>query len=308
MGRSEGDFKHLLDTNADQNIGNSANIQPEEGSATIIPQTNPERLLMLTGPSKTGQTTSIVLTAARIVGTDNPNPGYPGPITGVIEFGNGARFTRVEVDIPIGPFVGNFKTAFNATEPQDGGVIVTVPTGVLRVYARYDNQLIQPILAQLFSTATSLAQVSGVSFVGPGGPANEGGTIVPAEPVLVKAMAAYFSRHTSKAYRTHYCYVGDNTSGIRVPISLGGIKPAFFCIPAFARSLKVLRNPSTGGLGNLEVILYDNMAHALDRVAIPSGTAPIIPLVGTETVVQVLSTNPAVDTVNLLALCYEIGI
>lgn len=198
MGRSEGDFKHLLDTNADQNIGNGKIIQPQAGGATVIPQTNPERLLMLSGPSKAGQTTSIVLTASRIVGANNPNPGFPGPITGIIEFGNGGQFTRVEVDIPIGPFVGTQTSPAPASEPQDGGTIVTVPTGVLRVYARYDNQLVQPVLEPL---TRSLAQLNGVAFKGPGGPTGLGNNVFPPEPVLVKAMAAYFSRHISKAYR-----------------------------------------------------------------------------------------------------------
>ena len=87
------DPKHLLDTLADQNIGNGFVLQPQAGGATVIPQNSAnsasyERILVLTGPSSTGQTTSVVLTASRIVGPNNPYPGFPGPITGIIEFGN----------------------------------------------------------------------------------------------------------------------------------------------------------------------------------------------------------------------------
>jgi hypothetical protein len=53
MGHSEGDFKHLLDTNAEQNIGNGKIVLPQAGAATVIPQTNPERFLMLSGPRRT---------------------------------------------------------------------------------------------------------------------------------------------------------------------------------------------------------------------------------------------------------------
>ena len=293
------DPKHLLDTEADQNIGNGSIIRPQEGTATVIPQNNPERILVLSGPSTAGQTTSIALTASRIVGPENPYPGFPGPITGIIEFGNGGQFTRVEVDIPIGPFVGTLTSPAPASEPQDGGVIVTVPTGVLRVYARYDNQLIQPILGL---PVKSLAQSLGLPFIGPGGPTNIQGTIWPVEPVLVKAMAAYFSRHTAKVYRTNYCYVGDK-SGAAVPalIPLG----TTYCVPSFARSLKVLRDSFTAHLG---VFLYDNMGNQLDFIDIPSGTSPIIPLVGTETIVKVFSVSPPANQVLMLALCYEIGI
>ena len=298
--RARQDPKHLLDTEADQNIGNGSIIQPQGGTATVIPQTNPERILVLSGPSTAGQTTSIALTASRIVGPENPYPGFPGPITGIIEFGNGGQFTRVEVDIPIGPFVGTQTSPAPASEPQDGGVIVTVPTGVLRVYARYDNQLIQPMIGL---PVRSLAQALGLPFIGPGGPTNIQGTIWPVEPVLVKAMAAYFSRHTSKVYRTNYCFVGDK-SGAAAP-ALIQLPNGQYCVPSFARSLKVLRDPYTAHLG---VFLLDNMNNQLDFIDIPSGTSPIIPLVGTETIVRVFSVSPPANQVLMLALCYEIGI
>lgn len=81
--------RHLLDTLADQNIGNGVIVRPQLTGATVIPQTNPDRVLMLSGPSGSGQTTSVAITASRIVGAENPNPGYPGPITAVVEFGKG---------------------------------------------------------------------------------------------------------------------------------------------------------------------------------------------------------------------------
>ena len=317
--------KHLLDTLADQNIGNGFILQPQAGGATVVPQSSAnsssyERILMLTGPSSTGQTTSIVLTASRLSGPNNPYPGFPGPITGIIEFGNGGQFTKVEVDIPIGPFVGDFQSATLATEPQDGGVIVTVPTGVLRVYARYDNQLIQaPVsLPSSPSSTKSLAQLNGVSFVGPGGPAiGPGNIIIPPEPVQVKAMAAFFSRHTSKVYRTNYLYVGDVLGTVTIPLVVPPypplyptVSPYFFCIPPFARSLKVLRyNLTTAptSFPSLTVKLWDNMAHQLETIPVTTSPAPIIPIEGTETIVSVETQNPG-DRISFLALCYEIGI
>ena len=301
------DPKHLIDTLAEQNIGNGFILQPQSGGATIIPQTNPERLLMLTGPSSAGQTTSIVLTASRIVGPNNPYPGFPGPITGVIEFGNGGQFTRVEVDVPIGPFAGSILQAAVATEPQDGGIIITVPTGVLRVYARYDNNLIQ---SPINIGSTSIAQFQStllhpIPFIGPGGPKSIGGPFpVPAEPVQVKAMAAYFSRHTSKVYRTQYLYVGDCTTGFPYTIPISGY---FVCIPPFARSLRVLRFPSVA----MTVNLYDNtnpIQPLEDAIPVPAGASPIIPLSGTETIVRIATPSPLTNLIGLLALCYEIGI
>ena len=284
--------QHLLDTDADQNIGNSALLQPQQGAAaTTIPNTNPDRILQLSGPSKRAQTTSIVFTASRVVGANNPNPGYAGPITGILEFGNGGRFTKVEFDVPLGPFLGTFQGAAAASEPQDGGVIVTVPTGVLRAYARYDNLLIQPLLG---TAGLSMAQVLMVPFVGPGGPILPPGNAAPAEPVLIKAMAAYYTRRSAKVYKTQYCYVGAPGTPSQV------IPNITVCIPAFARSVKVLRNPITA---SLTLRLYDGI-NQLDEIAVASGPSPTIEIVGTETIINI----PPSDPINFLALCYEIGI
>jgi hypothetical protein len=298
MSRQTHEPAHLIDS-AEQNIGNSTLLQPQPGSvATTIPSTNPARLLMLSGPSKAAQTTSIVFTASRVVGSDNPNPGYAGPITGILEFGNGGRSTKVEFDVPLGPFQGTFLGAAASSDPQDGGVIVTVPTGVLRAYARYDNLLIQPTLG---SQPLSMAQQLGVPFVGPGGPVLPPSAVAgPAEPVLAKAMSAYFTRHFARAYKTQYCYVGAPG----VPDQY--IPSYFYCIPAFARSVKLLRIPATS---SFTAILSDGVNAALDEIVVPSGSSPTIPIVGTETIIAVRSTTHApADSVNMLALCYEIGI
>ena len=318
--------KHLLDIDAEQNIGNGIQaLQPQAGGATVVPQTNPERILMLSGPSSSGQTTSVALTASRIVpGPQNATPGFPGPITGIIEFGNGGQFTRAEVDIPIGPFAGAFSVASSAIQPQDGGVIITVPTGMLRVYARYDNLLIHPMLQTVAGQPVqSLAQAHGQLFEGPGAPSiypstsNATTPPIPAEPVEVKAMAAYFSRHTSKVYRTHYLYVADKAQvppnslnpspfpfapAIQLILQGNGSPYSYFCIPPFARAVKVLRQNITT---DVNVYLYDNMYNLLDIVQITSGSAPIIPLMGTETIIGL--TTPS-GKVWFLALCYEIGI
>ena len=263
---------HLLDTDADQNIGNSVLLQPQQGSlATTIPTSNPERILQLSGPSTVAQETSIVFTASRIVGPSNPNPGYAGPITGILEFGNGGRFTRVEFDVPLGPFLGTFQGAAASSEPQDGGVIVTVPTGVLRAYARYDNLLVQPALGL---PTRSIAQAALLPFVGPGGPVlppAPPAQQAPAEPVLVKAMAAYYGRNFTKAYKTQYCYVGAPGTPL-LPIT-----NATFCIPAFAKNVKLLRNPITAAF---TISLSDGITPAIDQVVVPSGSSPTIDIVG----------------------------
>lgn len=279
----------LLKGQGEQNIGNSEIVRPQDGAATVIPQTNPPRIIRLEGGSGAGQTTSIVMTGSRIVGPQNPNPGFPGPVTGVIEFGNGGRFTRVEFDLPTGPYVGTIPPVgiSNAVEPQDGGVIVTVPTAVVRAYARYDNQLLAPVLNT--TPPLSLAQQMGVPVVGPGGQ--------PSEPVLVKAMAAYFSKTRSKVYKTLYCYVGAaGTPAIQVAAS--------YCLPAFAKTVKVLRFPLSAVL---EIRLSDGIRSVDEYLTVAGTSFPELEVVGQEKVVSITS-RTAGDSITFLALACEVGV
>ena len=318
MQRQKNEPRHLLDTEAEQNIGNSFLLQPQAGSGgTIVPQSSAtqsyERILQLSGPSKSAQTTSVVFTACRVApGPSNPNPGYAGPVTGILEFGNGGRFTRVEFDVPVGPYLGNFDGSLTSTEPQDGGTVITVPSGVLRADARYDNLLVQALLGPPRSTAQAL----GVAFVGPGGPVSPPGAAAPAEPVLVKAMAAFFTRHWAKLYKTQYCYVGAPGVPAQALLTQStplGLNVATYCVPPFAKSVKVLRNPVSAAM---VVELYDGVFTTLnpptnnngvDEVAVPAGASPTIDIVGNETVVRVSSAT-ANDKVKFLALVYEIGL
>jgi hypothetical protein len=308
MGRDTTADRTPVLMNADQNIGNSTVLLPQEGIATVIPQTNPARLLNLTGGSAVGQTISIIFTASRIVGAQNPNPGLPGPVTGVLEFGSGGRSTKVEFDVPVGPFTGFFQQATNAVEPQDGGVIVTVPTSVLRAYTRYDNLLLTPVLGT--SPPQSLAQVHGISPVfGPGGPMPVplSNRVIPAEPLLVQAMSAYFTRARAKAYKTLTLYASSITTLLPTPTLVGtpGNNYDFFCLPAYARSFKILRFPSTA---SIDVILNDAV-RGLETFTVGATPAPApeIPLTGRETIIGLRSTTNN-DTVLSLALSCEVGI
>jgi len=291
MGRQIADPKYLLDTDADQNIGNSTDLVPEPGAGgTTQVQTNPPRLLSLDGPSKQGEMTSVIFTASR-----KPNvTGIAGPVTGIIEFGNGGRFTRIEVDVPVGPYQGIQLVPSNTTavEPQDGGTIVSVPTGVLRTYCRYDNRLIQPNSDA--APPYSIAEVAGVPLRGPGGTSD---TLNPAT-LLVKSMAAHYSKVWNRAYRTQYLYLG---AGIAIPAT-------FYRIPMLAKSLQIARSSAAGPLAaGLDITLSDGGGLALDFISIAAGTrSPIIPIVGQMVGITISTIAPS--TVTFLSLIYEIGI
>jgi|WetSurMetagenome_2_1015567.scaffolds.fasta_scaffold18657_4 hypothetical protein len=280
-------------SNADQNIGNRQILEPKApyNQATIVAQTaDLLQPIKLNASSADGMTRSIILTACRQL---IPGAGAVGPVTAIIEFGNGSVTTRAEVDVPTGPFQGKtLISATNAITPQDGGVIVTVPTGAVNVYYRYDNNLLAAALDVGGPTVAALLMGVGVSV--------PNATPI---PVGVMASVANFSRHFARAYKTQYCYCGPTS--VTFGIAQNPVDKILYPVPAFARSVQVLRVPSSAAIN---VDLYDGR-QAMQSVTVASNTSPSIPIVGQEIVVGIGSGSAAAgDKVTFLALCYEVGI
>jgi hypothetical protein len=287
----------LLD-DSDLNVGNAAKILPAALPA-VLPNPNKQyitkpvlannsRLLNLTSSSRKGQSMTIVMTAARVAGTN----GFAGPMTGIIEFGNGATSTKIEFDIPIGPYVGNQVQVQLGDDPQDSGAVIQVPAGAVRVFARYDNTYLTPDVAggiPFDNLAIALVAAPNVD--------------TPA-PVNVKAFANYFGRVFSKLYKTQYLYI--STHGLTRQFN------STYIIPPFAKSVRVIRIPESAAL---TVTIGDNLPGFPvagfmfeQQYSIPSGTCPRIPIEGTDCRINIqsASANPA-DTVAAVKLVYEIG-
>jgi len=294
----------LLD-DGENNIGNAALLQPQQLAApelytVVTSNPPPNRLLNLTAASKTGQSITVVMTAARGV---NQVSGVAGPITGIIEFGNGTQSTQIEFDIPIGPYTGNFRAVAIGSQPRDSGAVIQVPTGIIRAYARYDNAYITPELA-------------GYAFGGQGSPSFPlfagAGPFAPnlgrPTPVEVKAFSAYFGRHHTKLYKTHYLYIGDST---RPQLFWESGNPIPYPVPPFAKSVQVVTEPAV----SLTIQLTDQQALGaqsanppllVERYVITAGTYPVFPIAGNVNTVLLASTTNA-DTVSAVKLIYEIG-
>jgi hypothetical protein len=302
----------LLDDN-ESNIGNNVTLQPQVlpvGSPvpfTTLPLPGPPRLINLTSASKTGQSMTLVMTAARVANQQ----GVAGPITGLVEFGNGTQSVRAEFDIPFGPFIGSINGVLAGTQPEDGGALVQVPTGILRAYARYDNLYITPNL-------------QGFAFGGPGssfvlppgaGPYPPNNAVPPlasnygSTPAIVKAFAAYFGRIHSKLYRTLYLYNGNTAIPVAFGNPIRGVDiTTTYAIPPFAKSVQVIRTPfSSAMIMILSDLVSVSGAGLGGYINIPAGQqAPIIPIVGNQTVVGVCSAS-AGDKVSAVSLVFEIG-
>jgi hypothetical protein len=295
----------LLD-DAENNVGNATVLQPEilppGQNFTVVKQSNPPRVLNLTAESKTGQSTTLVMTASR-----TQQAGVAGPVTGVIEFGNGTQSTRVEFDVPIGRYVGDFTSVSRGTQPEDSGAIIQVPTGVLRAYARYDNAFIQPTLIGLAFGGYPLPAIQLPPGAGPFAPN------VSLCSVVIKAFANYYGRHFSKLYKTEYLYIGNPALPVTFVQTQG-----VYGIPAFAKNVMVVRQGLNESIPHMTLTLFDEMAIGSNSTPIPpifqeiydipAGQYPIIPISGQNCLIQLQSASLAdADKVTCVKLVYEIG-
>jgi len=298
----------LLD-DAENNVGNAVMLEPQILPAgtlfTVVPQSgaNNARLLNLTSASKTGQSITVIVTAAK-----TPNQmGTTGPYTAIAEFGNGSVTTRVEFDVPFGPFhsTQGISGTTPDDQPQDSGAIIQLPTGILRLFARYDNAFITP-------------QIDGTAFGGPGSanpipqPSLSGPFAPNSNPTALttKAFATYFGRIHTKLYKTQYIYIGSSSLPISFLYPGIGTTPPTYCVPPFAKSVRVVREPQTA---SMRLVIIDpvtgaNPGSSDGTYIIPSGVAPVIPLEGNQTIIQLQSaTTGGADKVNSVKLIYEIA-
>ena len=317
-GKRSGKTGHKLLDDSDNNIGNSTTLQPQVlpllpvGQQFVVaPNLDAPRLLNLTGDSKHGMSTSVVITAARPTNT----PGSAGPITAVIEFGNGSQTTRFEVDVPFGPYTGQSQYSAASASPIDGGTIIQIPTGTLRVFVRYDNALVTPTIEGwafgALNSPAPLPPASGPFAPNAGFNQPPGGAPSQAAPMVVKAFAGYFGRHFCKAYKTNYCYIGDRVNPVL--FATPGSSSVAYCVPPFAKTLRVVRMPETA---SITVGLFDQIAsgsNATNRMlfnesyVIPANTpSPVIPIDGQTNTVTIGSTTNA-DLVSGVKLVWEIG-
>ena len=288
----------LLD-DAENNVGNSVILQPQNlppPSYTAQPDKNPPRILNLTANTNTGQNVTVVMTAAIQAG----GVSVAGPITGIIDFGNGTQFTSVFFDIPIGPYVGSVNGgSIPNDQPQDSGAVIQVPSSIVRAYARYDNEFLTPeVDGFVFGSPRSANPLPAISGPFPVG-------VPAASPILVKAFANYFGRIHSKLYKTQYLYKGNFAAPISFfdnPITQA---PTAYFAPPFAKTVRLLRAPFSAAM---TLVVGDQLGYNSTYNIASNTNSPVIEIDGNAHVIFVSSAtvNPA-DEVCAVSLVYEIG-
>lgn len=321
----------MLD-DGEPNIGNAVTLMPQVLPTPLPPanplylpwtkikQGAPPRLLNLTGHSKTGQSMTIVMTCAR----QQNSAGVAGPVTGVIEFGNGTQNTRIEFDIPFGPYAGSITgdpliNVQAGTQPEDGIAAIQVPTGIVRAYARYDNCYLTPnirgyVFGEFMPAAppTIHSDVPAIPTISGPFPPNQ---VYPTDPTtnpspyscpaIVRAFSAYFGRIHSKLYKTLYLYNGNSAQPAAFGTTITKLQAnQTWAIPAGAKSVTVNRTPLSS---SMTILLSDltciSGAGIGGYIVIPGGQpSPTIPIIGNQTLIGIFG-----EPVSAVSLTFEIG-
>jgi len=274
----------LLD-DSDQNIGNikvvSAYPDPITTVPVFIPKPDPDRILFLDAVSPSGMAMTVGLAATPVLRPGAPITSSPPFITAIVEFGNGSTFTRIEVDVQ----AGTIQSINNILqEPIDGVVLVTIPSGTLRVYARNDAKLIVPNL------------LGGTPTLGVGAtlaPPSAANTL----DAAVKAFTCYYSvQHIKPPTKTQY--IGGVSGGtLTFADTIGESYP----IPPLAKRFRVFRT----GLPAVAITTYDARFGIVETYTIAAGTpSPIFELSAIE---NRISIGTVLAAGNRAMLSYEIG-
>lgn len=226
------------------------------------------------------------------VNTDAPNRA--GPLLGIIEFGNGSGFSRVEVDIQrsASPYNGGsnaFGLSYNIGDPRTyfsppGGVSISVPASSLRVFARNDGNLRPCPNSRLLN-----------------------------EPIVAATISPTAKVMAHVAYGLRGIYEGATRTVWLIKTGTVAVSPAgfFSAIPPFARTLVIHRNPTaTMGISYQFVVSQNATGGNLvyQQETIPAGTvSPVIQIPHGATSITVNNLGP--NTANAtIALVYGIGV
>lgn len=255
-----GEKARLLE-DADQNIGNQLVIKTLPAPFPLtLPYQSPDRILNLNSASKGGQMMTVFLgaTASPISSQGSNGPLPSNFITGVVEFGNGSRFSRAEFDIPIGPV--QFPAPNNRTpvDPQSGGMFFSLPAATLRIYARSDANLITPDIFGALPHGFAPNPLD-PHRLDPPTPSSS----PTASDVLVTAFAGYFTR-TSIFPPTKTLWLGQVVAATGIHY-VGET----YAIPPLASTVRFLRFDVN--VVALAIRIADIGSNILDQISLPAG-------------------------------------
>jgi hypothetical protein len=214
-----------------------------------------ERLLDLACEGRYARTVSLTFAAFILEPDQNSLADTTGPITGIVEFGNGAVFARVEFDIPaVSRLPGLLATRAGVNtvypngfkSPAISGVTVCVPAGSVRTFARNDNNL--PLV---FTPDRIIGSIDANNI----------------DPT-VSCSIAYGETFGANRHLKKTVYIVDN-SGAAVVAAMSAGDSVEISVPPFAKTVRFPRTPVA--LSTLGIIFDSYFGPEYGTYVVPAG-------------------------------------
>lgn len=267
FGKPPQTVKNILDT-AEMNLGVIYELPPMNTAGRVqVPI--PKRLIEINSPSNLA--CDITVTIGQFVANQNNtiqnSVGIWGPLTGIVEFGSGGAFSRIEFDLPAPTqyplswqYVGSGAAGASYLpflSPLGNALSFTVFGSSVRVLARNDATF--PLTSDVTTPITLFS--SG------------------AAPSLYLTPSVFVFVSTSQAFG------GSGLNGrLRKTIYYGKKTNGQFGVPSFAKRMRIIRNPVTDAVRLLAVDAYT--ASNIEEYIIPANS------------VQDIEVNPYVNQYN----------
>lgn len=279
----------LLADQESLNLGTLFSIPPAvDGTSGVNKLGNPVRLLNIEGSDADGE--SIIVTIQQEVALLEPTAmPVPGPLIGIVEFGSGSGFARIEFDIPspVGGPAPNFAVnAAQSTAPsvfipqKNNQVTLVLPASSIRVFARNDAQT--GFFIDFNGTTVNNVQTS----------RNTPGT--------VRVHAAYgHANMVRERVRRQYFIAGGGATLQPPPAPDNSI---IIGIPAYAKRVFFPRNPADLPLS---VAILDYYGGAYSIIDLPGDDLSPIELPPHTSALNLINQNA--QAFNTLAAVFELG-
>jgi hypothetical protein len=201
---------------------------------------------------------------------NNINPRFNtigGPVTGIIEFGNGSANSRIEFDIPSPSCTPGFVTfPDEQLTPLIGAVSIPICASSIRVYARNDATV--ALLGYLNKIAVPPEVIGNYNNV-----VSDDDPIITREP-KVGAFVGYGPNNGGNSHLYKTIYVGTFAAS-----PAAGSRIDHIGIPAYARYVRILCDNQAAatftirfsGMASTQFQLYSIVANAIAPIPVPPG-------------------------------------
>jgi len=212
----------LLSDQETLNLGSLFEIKPKPDGLTGLNKFgDPVRILNIEGSDADSETVLITLQNETVFLNQTAMP-VPGPVVGIVEFGTGSGFARIEFDIPspVGGPAPNQPSGGTSDifVPQKNNVVtLCLPASSIRVFARNDAQI-----GMLNAFNTTTVNVNNASRN---------------TPAMIRCHAAYGKSNMVRERVTRQYYIAG-TAGPSL-----GVTSIIIGLPAFAKRVSFPRVP-----------------------------------------------------------------